>query len=365
MSKTYSYVMLRAIVLTITFTMVLWTFNVSSLKFVQAASVTSFSVLLSDSAPSANVDIVVQFTTPSGLNQNEDITLTLENFGGIGSITGSDIELDVDGVPENIGTDWTFSQTGDNIVLTSDTGVTIPGNAEVVIRIGQNTASGSNQLTNPVTTGAYPIQIVLDSGDSGETQVAIVDAVTVTATVDTIFTFTLSGVNNGQSVNGDTTSTSTSATEISFGVLTPGTPVVAAQDLQVETNASNGFAVTVETDGPFASASGGVIQSFVEGSDTSTPVSWSSPSGNVFDDSTWSHWGITSNDATSTLSFSSEEYVAATTSPTVVFSHDGPADGSTQNVGTARVGYKVEITALQPAADDYTTTLTYIATPTF
>jgi hypothetical protein len=29
------------------------------------------------------------------------------------------------------------------------------------------------------------------------------------------------------------------------------------------------------------------------------------------------------------------------------------------------VGYKIEITPLQEAADDYTTTLTYIATPTF
>ena len=365
MSKTFQNVLLKAIVLTLTLAMVYWTFSASLLQFAQAANVTSFSVTLSDSAPSASVDIVVEFTTPNGLDENEDIILTLENFGGLSSITSSDIELDVNSAPESIGTDWTFSQVGDTIVLTSDTGVTIPDNAEVVIRVGENTSSGSNQLTNPSTTGAYPVQIELDSGDSGETQVAIVDAVIVTATVDTIFTFTITGVNNGETVNGDTTSTTTTATEIAFGNLTPGTPVVAAQELQVETNASNGFAVTVETDGPFASAAGGVIQNFVEGSDTSTPVSWSSPTGNVFDDSTWSHWGLTSNDATSTISFASGEYVAATTSPTVVFSHDGPADGATQNVGVARVGYKVEITALQPAANDYTTTLTYIATPTF
>ncbi len=365
MSKTYRYVLLRAIVLSLTFAMVLWTFNVSTLKFVQAANVTSFSVTLSDSAPNADVDIVVQFTTPNGLNENEDITLTLEDFANISSITSSDIELDVDGVSEDIGADWTFSQSGSSIVLTSNTGTTIPDDSVVVVRIGENTTSGSNQLTNPAVTGAYLVQLELDSGDSGETQVAIVDAVTVSATVDTIFTFTITGVSNAESVNGDTTSTSTTATEIEFGLLTPGTPVVAAQDLQVETNASNGFAVTVESDGAFASSAGGVIQSFIEGSDTSTPVSWSSPTGNVLDESTWSHWGMTSNDATSTIPFGVGEYVAVATSPTVVFSHNGPADGSTQNVGTARVGYKVEISALQPAANDYSTTLTYIATPTF
>jgi hypothetical protein len=31
----------------------------------------------------------------------------------------------------------------------------------------------------------------------------------------------------------------------------------------------------------------------------------------------------------------------------------------------ARIGYQAQITALQEAGDDYSTTLTYVATPTF
>ena len=45
--------------------------------------------------------------------------------------------------------------------------------------------------------------------------------------------------------------------------------------------------------------------------------------------------------------------------------HDGPADGVTEDIGRVTVGYQIQITALQEAGDDYNTTLTYIATPTF
>ncbi len=40
-------------------------------------------------------------------------------------------------------------------------------------------------------------------------------------------------------------------------------------------------------------------------------------------------------------------------------------DGVTDDIGAAQVGYQIQITALQEAGDDYSTTLTYIATPTF
>ena len=45
--------------------------------------------------------------------------------------------------------------------------------------------------------------------------------------------------------------------------------------------------------------------------------------------------------------------------------HSGPSDGTTLGVGRATIGYQAQITALQEAGDDYSTTLTYIATPTF
>ncbi len=45
--------------------------------------------------------------------------------------------------------------------------------------------------------------------------------------------------------------------------------------------------------------------------------------------------------------------------------HTGVADGLTAGIGTARIGYQVQISALQEAGDDYSTELRYIATPTF
>ena len=45
--------------------------------------------------------------------------------------------------------------------------------------------------------------------------------------------------------------------------------------------------------------------------------------------------------------------------------HNGAADGTGNGTGTANIGYQVEISALQEASDDYSTTLRYVATPTF
>jgi hypothetical protein len=60
-----------------------------------------------------------------------------------------------------------------------------------------------------------------------------------------------------------------------------------------------------------------------------------------------------------------DNFVSASTTPVEVFRHDGPTDGSVAGEGTAQVIYKQEISALQEAANDYTATLTYVATPVF
>jgi hypothetical protein len=148
-----------------------------------------------------------------------------------------------------------------------------------------------------------------------------------------------------------------------------------AQDLQVTTNAGNGFVVTVEQDQNLLSATGADIDGFVDGAYTNTPTAWATPTNDVNDENTWGHWGLTSNDsnldsdlnnAGGNRDFTSNDgYVAASTTPVEVFAHTGPSDGAAVDIGTSTVGYKIEVTPLQEAANDYTTTLTYIATPTF
>jgi hypothetical protein len=54
----------------------------------------------------------------------------------------------------------------------------------------------------------------------------------------------------------------------------------------------------------------------------------------------------------------------ATTSR-VVFSNNSISDGATPNIGSTRVGFKIEISALQEPGTDYTNQFTYVCTPLF
>ena len=201
--------------------------------------------------------------------------------------------------------------------------------------------------------------------------VAIVNQVTVTASVDTSFTFTVAGVASGQAVNSTTTSTTTTATAIGFGTLSPGVIVTGAQDLTVTTNAQNGFIVTVNEDQNLLSSNGADIDLFKDGAATAVPVVWTAPANILGNENTYGHLGVTSDDS----DLNAGEFTSAggnkwagnfyATTTRAIFSNTGPADGTTQNVGKARVGYQVQISALQEAATDYTNHLIYVATPVF
>jgi hypothetical protein len=138
------------------------------------------------------------------------------------------------------------------------------------------------------------------------------------------------------------------------------------QQLSVTTNSRNGFVVTVEQDQNLLSSNGADIDGFKDGAYTNTPTAWTSPTNVITNENTWGHWGLTSEDADlNSDEFGSALFVAASSTPRQIFSHSGPADGTTANMGRTEVGYQIEITPLQEAGDDYNTILTYIATPTF
>ena len=138
-----------------------------------------------------------------------------------------------------------------------------------------------------------------------------------------------------------------------------------AQDLSVLTNATNGFVVTVEQSQNLLSSTGADIDGFADGAYNNTPIAWTAPTAQLANEGTWGHWGLTSEDNLNTDEFGTDLWVAASTTPRQIFHHNGPADGVSANSGSTRVGYQVQISSLQEAGDDYTTTLTYIATPTF
>ncbi len=345
-------------------------------SFVQAANVTDVYDLLSDSDKSAASNHTIQFVAPSGVAAGQNFTITFPAGFNLTGLTEDDVDLEVNGVDEDTAAAaaaavWGVAFGGQVLTITSGTD-TIGTTATVTVKIGLNATSfgtGANQIDNPGTTGSYEIDIAGTMTDRGHTRVAIVDNVDVTARVNTSFTFTVNGRATSTAVNGETTTRTSSSTTIPFGTLTAGSAVTLAQNLTVATNAINGFVVTVMEDQHLLSSTGADIDNFANGNNAVTPATWSAPSNNVALENTWGHWGVTSSDADTTRAaldeFAANEWQGVSTTPQVVFSHTGPADGTTSGVGSTTVGYRAEITALQEAGDDYSTTLTYVATPTF
>jgi hypothetical protein len=152
-----------------------------------------------------------------------------------------------------------------------------------------------------------------------------------------------------------------------FATTTVGVPNTIAQTLSVTTNARNGFVVTVNADQRLTSATGADIDRFQNDTPPGSPAAWTSPTGTIAATETgWGHEGITSEDDLNSDEFGTNLWAGNFVgNARQVFSHNGPADGTTVSIGSTKVGYQIEISALQEAGNDYTQTLTYVATPTF
>ncbi len=370
--------MQRGIATLLAIALVLWAVGVHMFTAVEAANLTYVKDTLSDSDSGSASNHEIQFLSPTGVGNSETVTVTFPTgFTGTSTIAFGDVDLEISGVDEVIvngapaAGQWGFTWSGMTMTLTAAANESIAALATATIKIGTNANGGTNRLTNPTaTTTSYEISITAGPSDSGQTRVAITDNVLVTANVDTSLTFIVSGVASGSSVNSSPTTTSTTTTHqtLPFGTLASNVSKTLAQDLSVATNARNGYVVTVEQDANLQSSTGADIDGFIDGGYDDTPTAWVAPSNSISDENTWGHWGLTSDDTDlqgAGIDFGSNEWVAASTTPRAVMAHTGPSDGVTDNIGLVRVGYQAQITALQEAGDDYSTTLTYIATPTF
>jgi hypothetical protein len=308
------------------------------------------------------------------------ITVAFPAGFNMGTVDYTDIDLAEAGVDESLvgagpgGADWLTTVSGQTLSFVSGGGsALIAPNATVTIEIGINATfgvAGNAQITNPAATSSHEISITAGSADSGQTRVAIINNVLVTANVDTTLTFTVSGTSTGTTVNGSPTTTAATSTSTSlpFGTLAPNVSKTLGQDLTVATNAIHGYVVTVEQSQNLLSSTGADIDGFKDGAYDNTPVAWAAPTNNIALENTWGHWGLTSTDSTllgAGSDFAVNQWIAASTTPRAVMAHSGPADGTTSLIGRATIGYQIQVSALQEAGDDYNTTLTYIATPTF
>ena len=366
---------LQAVAMTVGLALFLWSTGLPTLfRTAEAASITSASDTLSNSAPSLATNHTIAFITPNGMTAGQSIAITFAPEFTLPSLGVEDFDLTASGTSQTLdGSNgsgiWGVSTSSQTITFTSPSNVGQASSTAIVIYIGDNAStsgSGNDQIVNPSATTSYAIDIGGSMPDSGQVRVAIVSEVLVSASVDTSLTFTVSGVNSSSTVNGSPTTTAATTTynTLPFGTLGINSSKTLAHDLLITTNASQGYTVTVRQTGPLQSTTGATIDGFIDGSDTNTPTAWTSPTAVVTDTDTYGHWGITSSDtniiARSGSNFTSNTWVAPSTTPIAIMGHNGPVLAT-----TTRIGYQAEISALQEAGDDYETEIRYIATPVF
>jgi len=374
-SNTFSVLQATAAVASIA--IIMWSLGLPVMQFAQAANVTTLTNTLSDSGPGNESDHTIEFVTPTGVVNGQTITVDFSDGPFVvGAVDFTDIDVQATTTDLTVAADCTgsdqigaaFSGTILTLEFCTGDGASLDAGASTTIEIGLNADGGDEQLVNPVAdVNSYQIPVTAGV-DTGETRVMILDQVTVSATVDTIFTFTVNAVASGATIGSDTTGTTTTASSINFGELEAETETSAAQRLEVSTNAANGFAVTVATNQQLTAGNGAIIDGYADGAFSTVPDTWNPPSGTPGQPNEAGHWGLTSDDDTLSggdFFTGGTEFVSASTTPVEVFRHGGPVAATGAGEGTANVLYKIEITALQEAADDYTATLTYVATPIF
>jgi hypothetical protein len=168
--------------------------------------------------------------------------------------------------------------------------------------------------------------------------------------------FTVSGLPNGTTTAEVTTGVTTTPSTIDFGVLPVGSDQVAAQRLQVNTNATEGYQIWKYASQELTNADGVTIDNV--SSSNATPGGWSS----VCLLAASGCFGYHTTDATlvdgSTRFAPVDTYAPLHTSAEEIAYSSQPADEFHDVV------YRVRVRENQPAGD-YTTSIVYIATPVF
>jgi hypothetical protein len=352
-----------------------WTIGFRMLQSAHAGSLTGVSDTLSDSRPGYTATHTVTYTNPSSTTAGQTITYQLDpNTSLFGSVTSTAL-ANVTSTGMLIATS-TCPGSGAYATMATTTYNTLTFTvcASNTVPSGTITLKLSN-IVNPTSTGSYIIRIGGTQTNTADTRIAIVNGVNVTAAVATTFTFTVSPLSTSTTLGNNATTTGTdTSSSLPFGTISPNTHNELGQQLNVTTNASNGFAVTLHEDQDLVSNKGNTIHLFSNANATSTPSPWTPPSNIINNPLTYGHFGITSDDTSSTVISGGQSFGIATplyagsfnpTSTLMVFGWTGPADGVTQNVGAAKVAMRIEISPLQAAANDYTNNLIYVATPVF
>lgn len=328
---------------------------------VHAASLTGGKVALSDSRPSGTtVSYDIEFdNVTSGAIKCVKVEFDTAADGGGGKPSGLDItSAALSGSSDYVPTPASWSVSNNNT-----TGV-----SSITYATGETPASATDRnliltgITNGSTaeTGYYVLfstynntDCTSSAVDSGVGTFIYVTGQAVSLTVDPTISFNVAAVNSSQSVNGATTTVTTTDGTIPFGTVTSGALSIAAHDATVTTNAGSGYTVYIRY--------------------TAKPTS----GGNDIDDHSGSNaapsamsagteaFGYTTNDSSlsgsaTRFTDSAPEYAAfTTTNAEVAYSSAAVASETT------RIGYAVGISGTTPAGTYGNSTVIITATPAY
>lgn len=240
----------------------------------RAGTVTVPSDTLSDSRPSTVANHTIVFTIESAIDLTDTVIIKFDDAGeafNLTDVTEDDVDIEDDSVEKTTAADCSSTEEYSVVINTSIDEITFTacdgdgGNmaagSVVTIEVGTNaTASGtgSNQITNPAAN-VYDIDVAGTFGDTGKMKVAVLAAVTVSATIAETLTFSISdtAIGMGAMATGDVyfaTADESGATSEQGSDL--------PTKLTVTTNASNGVTITMHDVGN-GSGSAGLYKSAV------------------------------------------------------------------------------------------------------
>lgn len=274
-------------------------------------------------------------------------TFSDEAWGTQSDYTAS-LNVTYDAEDTSAGTQWTVPFTG----------MTNPSLANCSHATPSNNSTG----TCYVRISVYSATDYSGTPDTAIVSLTVTRAVSVSARVDPVFTFTVTGIAGSSATRNGTalSAVTTTVTTIPFGNLTAGTEKFAAQQLTVTTNTVGGFTIAAYlTANLSGTAYGDDIDPFIgDSANQSIPQSWTVPTGTVSSANTG--WlGVGTDDTGVSGQANNAFYSLNMNSDFLVASCPNSASARVTNVV-----YGIEVNSYQQA-DNYTGTLLYDALPVY
>ena len=363
----------------------------------QTAALSYNSVTLSDSTPGATVNFQWEFSPATNID-----TSACNNLNGV--CYRAEVIFPVDANNDALfaistSTVQDIALTGDaSFVMMNVTTTNWAANnnvADSIVYTWKGTASAmgySKNITYSLTDGGLsvvtptlinglsatntPLGITMhlyardangawQSVAQGSANIILNDAQTLSATVNTTMSFAVSGVPVLTGVGNVLTDVTSTPTACPFGVLVPGTQVICAQQLDIATNAPNGYSVSIVQLNDMTNGAGDVIGQFRDNKPQAVgaAIAWIAPDASSGPGSL-GHLGYSSDD---TDVFQANDLYAGI--PTIdsggVSTIGEVISGITSTLGdTQYINYSVEISSVQPAGT-YTNTVIYIVTANY